>query len=109
MSTPVGISVTRVTSKRRRITSASGREAALIAVHAIGLKLEVRAAQGVGGVLDVAAPDHGFDVVLEKDGMRQVGEIAGGREVIDDGAIEVFLADEIFEEGPHAGRIEALD
>src|SRR5664280_2958872 len=31
------------------------------------------------------------------------------REVIDDGTIEVFPADEIFEEGPHAGRIEALD
>ena len=84
-------------------------DAALVVVHAIGLEFEVGAAQGVGRVLDVAAPDHGFDVVLEEDGVRQVGEVAGGREVIDDGAIEAFLADEIFEEGAHAGRIEALD
>ena len=39
----------------------------------------------------------------------QVGEVAGGREVIDHGALEAFLADEVFEEGAHAGRIEALD
>ena len=60
-------------------------------------------------MLDVAAPDHGFDVVLEKDGMRQVGKVTGGGEVIDNGAIEAFLADEVFEEGAHAGRIEAFD
>ena len=84
-------------------------DAALVAVHAIGLEFEVGAAQGIGGVLDVAAPDHGFDVVLEEDGVRQVGEVTGGREVIDHGAIEAFLADEVFEEGAHAGRMEALD
>ena len=46
-------------------------DAALVVVHAVGLELEVGAAQGVGGVLDVAAPDHGFDVVLEEDGVRR--------------------------------------
>ena len=60
-------------------------------------------------MLDAAAPDYGFDVVLEKDGMRQVREVTGGCEVIDDGALETFPADEIFEEGAHAGRMEALD
>src|ERR1035438_10056054 len=84
-------------------------DTALVAVHAAGLEFEVGAAQWVGGVLDVAAPDHGFDIVLEKDGMRQVGEVTGGGEVIDDGAIEAFPADEVFEEGTHAGRMEALD
>src|ERR1039458_9339137 len=84
-------------------------DAALVVIHAVGLEFEVRAVEGVGGVLDVAAPDHGFDVVLEKDGMGQVGEVTGGSEVIDDGAIEAFLADEVFEEGAHAGRMEAFD
>src|ERR1035437_8111108 len=83
-------------------------DAAFVVVHAIGLEPEIGAAQGVGGVFDAAAPDYGFDVVLEKDGMRQVGEVAGGREVIDHGAIEAFLADEIFQEGPHAGWVEAF-
>src|ERR1035437_885527 len=84
-------------------------DATLVVVHAIGLEPEIGAAQGVGGVFDAAAPDYGFDVVLEKDGMQQVGEVAGGREVIDHGAIEAFLADEIFQEGAHAGRMEAFD
>src|ERR1022692_2764439 len=41
--------------------------------------------------------------------MRQVRVVTGGREVIDDSALEAFLADEILEEGAHAGRMEALD
>ena len=120
MSTPVGISVTRVDVKEAahfggvglgNCDDVAGRlaDAALVAVHAICLEVEVGAAQGVWRVLDVAAPDHGFDVVLEKDGMRQVGKVTGGSEVIDNRAIEAFLADEVFEEGAHAGRIEACD
>ena len=84
-------------------------DAALVVVHAIGLEVEVGAAQGVWRVLHMAAPDHGFDVVLEKDGVGQVGKVAGGGEVIDNRAIEAFLADEIFEEVAHAGRVEAFD
>ena len=52
---------------------------------------------GVGGVLDVAAPDHGFDVVLEEDGVLEIGEVGGGGEVIHDGAVEVLAADEVLE------------
>ncbi len=75
----------------------------------VGLEPEILAAETSWCVFDVAAPDHGLHVVLEEDGVGQVRKVAGGREVIDDGAIEALFANQLFEESVHAGRVEALD
>jgi len=51
-------------------------------------------------VLDVTAPDDGFDVMLEEDRLLQPREVGGWREMIDHGAIEALAPDQILEERP---------
>ena len=55
---------------------------------------------------DVPPPDYCLDVVLEEDGVRKIGEIGCRSQVIDNGTVEMFSADHVFEKGSHPGRME---
>src|SRR6266516_6893222 len=55
----------------------------------------------------MAAPDDGFDVMLEGDRLFQPGEVGSWRQMIDHGAIEALAPDQIVEEGPQCRRVEA--
>ncbi len=67
----------------------------LVGEHAARLEGEVGFAERIGGGFGVAAPDGGFDVVLEEDGVGEAGDSWGrGKKKIADEIVERLRGEE---------------